>query len=84
MSDAPQTNADLHQRVTDVINGIRPYIQADGGDIDLVSVEEDGTVKVRLRGACVGCPASQITLKHGIERTLRQHIPEVREVVAVA
>lgn len=84
MSETPAGNPDLNQRVTDVINGIRPYIQADGGDIELVGVEADGTVKVRLRGACAGCPASQVTLKQGIERTLRERVPEIREVVAVA
>ena len=83
MSDVPQANSDLHERVARVIDGIRPYIQGDGGDIDLVGVEDDGTVKVRLRGACAGCPHAAITLKMGIERALRQQVPEIREVVNV-
>ena len=83
MSDPPQTNPAWHERVADVINSIRPYIQGDGGDIDLVGIEDDGTVKVRLRGACSGCPHAAMTLKMGIERTLREHVPEVREVVSV-
>ena len=83
MSDAPQTNSNLYERVAEVINGIRPYIQGDGGDIDLVSVEADGTVKVKLSGACSGCPHAAMTLKMGIERALRERVPEVREVVNV-
>lgn len=83
MSDAPQGQTDLHERVAQVINGIRPYIQGDGGDIDLVGVENDGTVKVRLTGACSGCPHAAMTLKMGVERALRQHVPEIREVIHV-
>ena len=62
---------------------IRPNLQADGGDVELVSVEEDGTVKVRLQGACYGCPMAQLTLKQGIDRVLKQAIPTVKEVVSV-
>jgi Fe-S cluster biogenesis protein NfuA len=58
-------------------------LQNDGGDIELVSVEEDNTVKVRLQGACKGCPGAAMTLKMGVERLLKQRIPEVKEVVAV-
>lgn len=83
MTDVPQANSDLHERVAQVIDGIRPYIQGDGGDIDLIGVEENGIVKVRLRGACSGCPHAAMTLKMGIERTLRERIPEIREVVHV-
>lgn len=83
MSDAPQPNPQLHERVAQVIDGIRPYIQGDGGDIELVAVEEDGTVKVRLTGACSGCPHAAMTLKMGVERAVRQHVPEIREVVSV-
>ena len=77
--DAPQP-AGLNERVKEVIDGIRPYIQNDGGDIDLVGVDDDGTVRVRLRGACVGCPMSAMTLKNGIEQRLRQLVPEVTSV----
>jgi Fe-S cluster biogenesis protein NfuA len=62
---------------------IRPMLQADGGDVDLVDVE-DGIVKVRLKGACAGCPMSQMTLKNGIERVLKQQIPEIKSVESVS
>jgi Fe-S cluster biogenesis protein NfuA len=65
-----------------VLGDIRPMLQADGGDVELVSVE-DGTVKVRLKGACGGCPMSRMTLKQGIERRLKEKVPAVKEVVAV-
>ena len=84
MTDAPKPDLDFNQRVARVIDAIRPYIQGDGGDIELVSVEDDGIVKVRLSGACSGCPHAAMTLKMGVERTLREHVPEVREVVQVA
>jgi len=57
-------------------------LQADGGDVELIDVTEDGTVKVRLKGACAGCPMSQMTLKQGIESTLKQEIPEVKQVIS--
>jgi len=63
---------------------VRPSLQADGGDIELVSVEADGVVKVRLRGACGSCPMSTMTLKMGVEKILKQEVPGVKEVVAVA
>jgi Fe-S cluster biogenesis protein NfuA len=70
-------------KVAEVIESIRPMLQNDGGDIELVSVEEDNTVRVRLQGACKGCPGAAMTLKMGVERLLKQRIPEVKEVVAV-
>jgi len=72
----------MKQRVQTVINKIRPMLQADGGDVELVDVE-DGVVKVRLQGACVGCPMSQMTLKNGIEKLLQKEIPEVKSVERV-
>jgi Fe-S cluster biogenesis protein NfuA len=66
-----------------ILGLIRPAVQADGGDIELADVTQAGIVKVRLHGACVGCPSSLITLKTGIERNLRDHVPEVRSVEAV-
>lgn len=84
MSDIPQPSPSLHERVAQVINAIRPYIQGDGGDIELVGVEDDGIVRVKLSGACSGCPHAAMTLKLGVERTLREHVPEVREVIQVA
>lgn len=62
---------------------IRPAVQLDGGDLELVEVTEDGLVRVRLLGACVGCPSAMMTLKMGIERNLRDRVPEVREVICV-
>jgi len=69
----------MKQRVQTVINKIRPMLQADGGDVELVDVK-DGVVKVRLQGACAGCPMSQMTLKNGIEKFLKKEIPEVKSV----
>lgn len=69
--------------VKQALDMIRPYLQADGGDVELVSVEPDGIVKVRLVGACGGCPMSQMTLSSGIERILKQQVPAVKRVVAV-
>lgn len=83
MCDAPQSKPELRERVAEVIDGIRPYIQGDGGDIELVDVQPDGTVQVRLSGACSGCPHAAVTLKMGVERTLREHVPEIKEVVNV-
>lgn len=71
----------LKEKVQRAIQEVRPSLQADGGDIELVSVEEDGTVKVRLTGACGSCPMSIMTLKQGVETYLKKMIPEVKEVV---
>ena len=72
----------LKEQVDKVLARIRPNLQADGGDVVLVDVT-DGTVKVKLTGACLGCPMSTLTLKMGIERMLKKEIPTVKEVVAV-
>jgi len=72
----------MQEKVTEILDKIRPHLQRDGGDLELVEVN-DGTVKVRLTGACAGCPMSTMTLKMGIEKVLKEHIPEVKEVVAV-
>lgn len=73
----------LHQRVERVLNLIRPAVQSDGGDLELVDVTPAGIVQIRLHGACVGCPSSSMTLQMGIERNLKANIPEVRGVEAV-
>lgn len=67
----------MKEKVQEVINEIRPNLQADGGDIDLIDVTDDGIVKVKLRGACSGCPGAAMTLKMGVERILKQRIPQV-------
>ena len=74
----------MRNKILNAINQIRPNLQADGGDVELVDVSEDGVVKVRLTGACRGCPMSQMTLKLGIEKFLKKEVPEVKEVVSVA
>ncbi|MBM3253546.1 MAG: NifU family protein [Candidatus Omnitrophica bacterium] len=66
-----------------VVSEIRPMLQMDGGDLELVEVNEDGTVKVRLKGACGGCPMSQMTLQMGIEKRLKEKLSEVKKVVSV-
>jgi Fe-S cluster biogenesis protein NfuA len=73
----------VRDRVQGVIDLIRPAVQADGGDIELVDVAADGLVQVRFHGACHGCPSSSMTLHQGIERNLRERVPEVTRVVAV-
>lgn len=73
----------MKEEVQKAIDLIRPGLQADGGDVELVDVSEDGIVKVRLTGACRGCPMSQMTLKMGIEKIIRQQIPDIKEVIAV-
>ena len=74
----------VKERVEKVIQKIRPYIQSDGGDISLVEVHEDtGVVEVKLHGACGSCPSSTATLKGGVERMVRQEVPEIHEVVAI-
>lgn len=84
MSADPATKRDttVPGRVARVLDLIRPSIQADGGDVELLSVE-DGVVRIRLHGACVGCPSSMMTLQTGIKRNLQEHIPEVVDVQAV-
>lgn len=82
MSKAPIAS-DIQERVSRIIDLIRPAVQSDGGDVELVSVDDQGRVTIRLHGACVGCPSSQMTLKMGIERNLKDHVPEVTSVEAV-
>ena len=76
-------SSNLRDRVQGVINLIRPAVQADGGDIELVNIVEDGVVHIRFHGACHGCPSSTMTLQMGIERNLRERVPEVTRVVPV-
>jgi Fe-S cluster biogenesis protein NfuA len=85
-TETPATEAELAEieaQVAETIDLIRPALQMDGGDISLIGVDEDYTVTVELAGSCVGCPASVMTLKAGVERILKDRIPAVREVVAL-
>ena len=73
----------MKEKVEAALNKIRPALQADGGGVELLEVTSEGVVKVRLTGACGGCPMSQMTLKMGIEKRLKEEVPEVKEVIAV-
>lgn len=73
----------MKEQVEKVIEGIRGYLQADGGDIELVGITEDNIVQVRLKGACSGCPGAVMTLKMGVERVLKENIPEIKGVESV-
>ncbi len=73
----------MKDKVSSALERIRPNLQADGGDVELVEVNDEGTVKVKLLGACHGCPMSQMTLKMGIEKYLKKEVPGVKEVVSV-
>lgn len=72
----------MRERVEAALAKIRPYLVADGGDVELVSISE-GVVRLRLQGACRGCPMATMTLRQGIERMLRKEVPEIKEVIAV-
>ena len=74
----------MKERVEKILDQIRPSLQFDGGDVELVEVSEDGIVKVKLTGACGSCPFATMTLKAGIERILKQEIPEIKEVQEVS
>lgn len=82
-SPASSPPVTLRDRVERVLSLIRPAVQSDGGDLELVDITPEGVVQIRLHGACVGCPSSAITLQLGIEKNLKTHIPEVRGVQAV-
>lgn len=76
--------SELFKRVDEVLDRIRPYVQSDGGHVELVSVDEaEGVANIRFQGACSGCPSSAITLQMGIENEIRTSVPEIRQVIAV-
>ena len=75
---------DLLQKIESAIETVRPYLKADGGDVELIDVTDDLVVKVRLTGACDGCPFSMMTLKAGIEQAVRRNVPEIKELQAIA
>ena len=77
------TDQTFEEKVKDTIENLRGALQSHGGDVELVGIDDDNTVKVRLQGACQGCPGAAMTMKSGIERILKDKVPEVKEVVAV-
>jgi Fe-S cluster biogenesis protein NfuA len=83
--DRPEAGAEesFEQKVSGVIEMVRPALQGHGGDVELVGVDDDKTVRVRLQGACRGCPGAMMTMRMGIERILKERVPDVKEVVAV-
>jgi Fe-S cluster biogenesis protein NfuA len=83
MAETSPKALDMRDKVARVLNLIRPAVQSDGGDLELVGITPEGIVQIRLHGACVGCPSSTMTLQVGIERNLKTHVPEVRGVEAV-
>ncbi len=84
MTEAPVATVAIDKdKVQEVLNMLRPYLQADGGDVELIDVTAEGVVQVRLQGACGTCPSSTYTLKMGIEEQLKQYVPGVTEVVSV-
>lgn len=76
-------NDELIQKVENVLEQVRPYLQADGGDIKLVNITDDNIVNVELTGACGSCAFSAVTLKNGVETTIKKVLPEIKEVVAI-
>lgn len=82
-SASSPAGAYVREHVEQILNLIRPTVQADGGDVELVDVTEDGIVQVRFHGACVGCPSSAMTLQAGIERNLKHYVPQVKAVQSV-
>jgi len=77
------TEKTMEEKVQDTIENLRAALQSHGGDVELVGIEDDNTVRIRLQGACQGCPGATMTMKMGIERILREKVPEIKEVVAV-
>lgn len=78
------TTEELQRKVEEALAEIRPFLQNDGGDISLVSIDNGTSVKVRLEGNCMGCSVNQMTLKSGVEMTIKKHAPQIEEVVNVA
>lgn len=78
------TTEELTLKVEEALQEIRPYLQNDGGDIELVSIEDGRTVNVQLLGACVGCSINTMTLKMGVEMTIKKHVPQIERVISVS
>jgi Fe-S cluster biogenesis protein NfuA len=83
VADAAADDADLRGRVEKVLEAIRPAVKSDGGDLELVEITPDRRVRIRMLGACIGCPSSMITLKMGVERNVKLYVPEIAGVEAV-
>ena len=77
------TSEELRTNVEKALDEIRPFLQSDGGDISLISIEDDNSVKVRLEGNCVGCTVNQMTLKSGVEMTIKKHAPQIQKVINI-
>ncbi|AZQ60634.1 NifU family protein [Maribacter sp. MJ134] len=78
------TADELRSNVERALEEIRPFLQSDGGDISLISIDNDNSVKVKLEGACVGCSVNQMTLKSGVEMTIKKYAPQIEEVINVS
>jgi len=77
------TTEEIKTNVEKALEEIRPFLQSDGGDISLIGIDNDTSVKVRLEGACVGCSVNQMTLKSGVEMTIKKYVPQIEEVISV-
>ncbi|MGJ8736734.1 NifU family protein [Zobellia laminariae] len=77
------TSEELKQNVEKALEEIRPFLQSDGGDISLISIDNEKSVKVKLEGACVGCSVNQMTLKSGVEMTIKKYAPQIEEVINI-
>lgn len=77
------TSEELKTNVQKALDEIRPFLQSDGGDISLISIDDDNSVKVRLEGNCVGCTVNQMTLKSGVEMTIKKHAPQIQRVINI-
>lgn len=78
------TTEELRANIEKALDEIRPFLQSDGGDISLVSIDNENSVKVKLEGACVGCTVNQMTLKSGVEMTIKKYAPQIEEVISIA
>ncbi len=77
------TSDELKLNIEKALDEIRPFLQSDGGDIELISIDNDASVKVKLQGACVGCTVNQMTLKSGVEMTIKKYAPQIKEVINI-
>nr|WP_299339789.1 NifU family protein [Allomuricauda sp.] len=78
------TSEEIRNNVEKALDEIRPFLQSDGGDISLVSIDNDNSVKVKLEGNCIGCSVNQMTLKSGVEMTIKKYVPQIEEVVNIS